>query len=247
MGSIMKRAGFTLLDLIICVVIVGILCAVAIPVFNRHMDSSKMVEAKINLSLIGRGAFAFFSEEHSCGNGVNGFTHQYPSRTDICTGKDAGGLDAIGGMPYSDESLGRGSSFTIKHDPSLEAKKFATRPWSDLKFSISSPFYFSYNYQGGSRSGSGTVTVKNPENDKIRDVVLGPSYFNATASACFNYNICASKQTCDYGFVIAGGPRGSQTPILDNSDFSIHPDCGKALLGSTIKGLSKKGITLDNY
>lgn len=57
-----NEKGFTLIELMIVVAILGILAAIAIPNFMRFQAKSKQSEAKTNLGAIGTTAEAFRSE-----------------------------------------------------------------------------------------------------------------------------------------------------------------------------------------
>lgn len=57
-----KEKGFTLIELMIVVAILGILAAIAIPNFMRFQAKSKQSEAKTNLGAIGTTAEAWRSE-----------------------------------------------------------------------------------------------------------------------------------------------------------------------------------------
>lgn len=57
-----REKGFTLIELMIVVAILGILAAIAIPNFMRFQAKSKQSEAKTNLGAIGTTAEAFRSE-----------------------------------------------------------------------------------------------------------------------------------------------------------------------------------------
>ena len=57
-----KEKGFTLIELMIVVAILGILAAIAIPNFMRFQAKSKQSEAKTNLGAIGTTAESFRSE-----------------------------------------------------------------------------------------------------------------------------------------------------------------------------------------
>ncbi len=54
------RAGFTLVELMIVVVILGILAAVAIPAFTRYVKRSKTSEAQGNIAKVYQGQLTYF-------------------------------------------------------------------------------------------------------------------------------------------------------------------------------------------
>ena len=55
-----KQSGFTLIELMIVVAIIGILAAVAIPAFMDYMKKSKKTEAALQLNKIGKNNKTYF-------------------------------------------------------------------------------------------------------------------------------------------------------------------------------------------
>ena len=62
LSRIKNHKGFTLIELMIVVAIIGILAAIAIPNFLRFQAKSKQAEAKTNLGAIGTTAEAYRTE-----------------------------------------------------------------------------------------------------------------------------------------------------------------------------------------
>jgi type IV pilus assembly protein PilA len=63
-----NKKGFTLIELMIVVAIIGILAALAIPDFMKMLAKSKQSEAKSNLGAIFTGQVAYFGEQNTYGN-----------------------------------------------------------------------------------------------------------------------------------------------------------------------------------
>jgi type IV pilus assembly protein PilA len=69
MLSMLKgKKGFTLIELMIVVAIIGILAAIAIPNFLKFQAKSKQAEAKSNLGAIYTGQISYFGESNTYGD-----------------------------------------------------------------------------------------------------------------------------------------------------------------------------------
>ena len=68
LSKLRSKKGFTLIELMIVVAIIGILAAIAIPNFLKFQAKSKQSEAKSNLGAIFTGEVAYYGERNLYGN-----------------------------------------------------------------------------------------------------------------------------------------------------------------------------------
>jgi len=139
LGKHKKPGGFTLIELMIVVAIIGILAAVAIPAFMKYIRRSKTTEATMNLRKLYDSSVSYYNEEHALrGGGIT--ARMFPS--------------TIGSTPAAKACNGGTSQ---KNAPSATTWSAAT--WQGLNFAVDDPFYYQYSYTSAGTGNASQFTA----------------------------------------------------------------------------------------
>jgi prepilin-type N-terminal cleavage/methylation domain-containing protein len=117
--------GFTLLELMIVVAIIGILAAVAIPSFMKYIYKARTGEARTHLEKLGAGARTYYLDERYVGTNITPVPRQFP--------------ESIGTTPALSCCLQGGKCIA-------ESTQWDDPVWAALHFAVSDPHYFRYEF-----------------------------------------------------------------------------------------------------
>lgn len=169
-----NRKGFTLIELMIVVAIIGILAAIAIPAFVKYVKQSKTSEAGLNLKSMADGASAYFQADHYDTVGQPIAARQFPT---------AAGTLADGSTASHPAAAPAGT----KAPATLTV--WGDEPWKSLKFAVSKPHYFKYNYTPTNGNGTEPSFVGLAEGDLDGDTTLSEYQLNGTSDTNGELNI----------------------------------------------------------
>ncbi len=161
-----NRKGFTLIELMIVVAIIGILAAIAIPAFIKYVKQSKTSEAGLNLKTMGDGASAYYQTDHYTNAGIPIPEKQFPT-----------GDSAFGNTGRSFPAAVPGGT-----KQAVNLAEWTNQPWKAMKFAIQKPHYYRYEYTPTNDAAAADSFVGNATGDLDDDGTNGIFRITGTTS-----------------------------------------------------------------
>jgi prepilin-type N-terminal cleavage/methylation domain-containing protein len=128
--------GFSVIELMIVVSILGVLASVAVPAFLKYVLRAKTTEATMNIRKLFDGSVAYYLTDRYDPAGVL-FAHQFPN--------------SVGPTPSPSDL--RSKRFVVP------ASAWEGEPsWQALNFSVGDPVYYAYQYVSSGRTNQAIFT-----------------------------------------------------------------------------------------
>jgi prepilin-type N-terminal cleavage/methylation domain-containing protein len=144
------QGGFTLIELMIVVAIIGILAAVAVPAFMKYIKKAKTTEATTHVQKIYGGARTYWMDRNTREGVIVADEPQFPTFDGSFAGSGAAKT-----ADFNCCAMGSGPNEKCAPQTALwENAGPGGLAWKALKFSMDDPHYYAYEYTVSNVSGS---------------------------------------------------------------------------------------------
>jgi prepilin-type N-terminal cleavage/methylation domain-containing protein len=140
----LTHAGFTLLELMVCVAIIAILATVAIPQFTHHMRMARTTEATLMLDVMKKGATTYYASPRTLKDGTR-VPCQFPASVAMTPAAAS----------CCDSSVDQDADGRCDEDPHA----FDKPTWEALNFGLASQHVFQYAFHGSGSLSSASATL----------------------------------------------------------------------------------------
>jgi len=126
-----RQRGFTLVELMIVMFIIGMLAALAAPAFSKYVKKSRTAEAAGTLSKVFSGAVSYYEADHADSSGAT-VPKQFPVFANGSCDPD----------PYMEPGC---CSYPDKRCPGNDTR-YSGEPWVSLQFNLPNPHLYRPRY-----------------------------------------------------------------------------------------------------